>query len=166
MKCNISDIVEKQKKLDVYIHNKHNLKYVDIYDELVLALSVELGELANEVRCFKFWSLKNKSENDIILDEFIDGLHFIISICIAKKIDVSYICISDNISVENNKKKLTLLFNDLFSRINLLTNNDCIIEWFQKYLELGFYLGFDIEKIKTAYEKKNLINYSRQDNNY
>jgi dimeric dUTPase (all-alpha-NTP-PPase superfamily) len=45
------------------------------------ALLVELGEFANETRCFKFWSLKPASPKEVvILDEYADGMHFFLSL--------------------------------------------------------------------------------------
>jgi dimeric dUTPase (all-alpha-NTP-PPase superfamily) len=54
MLIDLTDIFEKQGKLDANIHNKRKVSYSIIVDEIKLALLVELGELANEVRCFKF----------------------------------------------------------------------------------------------------------------
>jgi dimeric dUTPase (all-alpha-NTP-PPase superfamily) len=54
MLINVNDILELQAKLDTTIQNKHHVNYQSVYDELKLALLVELGELANEVRSFKF----------------------------------------------------------------------------------------------------------------
>ncbi len=53
----------------------------------MLALLVEIGELANETRCFKYWSNKPASEREVILEEYVDGLHFILSIGIDLGID-------------------------------------------------------------------------------
>lgn len=46
----------KQKELDKIILDKHNLHGEDLYTKKKNALLVELGELANELRFFKFWS--------------------------------------------------------------------------------------------------------------
>jgi dimeric dUTPase (all-alpha-NTP-PPase superfamily) len=54
MKIDLIDILEAQKILDAEIQKKHNVNYKSEFEELKLALFVELGELANEVRCFKF----------------------------------------------------------------------------------------------------------------
>jgi dimeric dUTPase (all-alpha-NTP-PPase superfamily) len=54
MNKNLNEIIESQKVLDKAIQVKHHVNYDSVYDELKLALFVELGELANEVRCFKF----------------------------------------------------------------------------------------------------------------
>ena len=39
-----------------------------------LELLVELGELANETRCFKYWSTKQTGEKEKVLEEYIDCL--------------------------------------------------------------------------------------------
>ena len=70
-------IFKKQLELDTHIHKNHNITYQDVETERVIALAVELGELANEVRCFKFWSLKKPSAKEIILEEYVDGIPFI-----------------------------------------------------------------------------------------
>lgn len=54
MKINLSLLFKEQKKLDEFIHKKHKLTYKQIFMETKLALFVELGELANEIKCFKF----------------------------------------------------------------------------------------------------------------
>jgi dimeric dUTPase (all-alpha-NTP-PPase superfamily) len=54
MQFKLNDIIEAQKILDQAIQKKHNTNYEKVLEELKLALFVELGELANEVRSFKF----------------------------------------------------------------------------------------------------------------
>ena len=70
IKIDLSEIFDQQIKLDKHIQSNHNLRYEDIFEELKLALAVEMGELANEVRCFKFWSFKLPSEKSVILEEY------------------------------------------------------------------------------------------------
>ena len=58
---NITKLFEAQAELDAHITEQHPVK--DGEDRLankVLALQVELGELANEWRGFKFWSSNDK----------------------------------------------------------------------------------------------------------
>jgi dimeric dUTPase (all-alpha-NTP-PPase superfamily) len=54
MQLKLDDIIESQKILDQTIQVRHNTSYEKTLAELKLALFVELGELANEVRSFKF----------------------------------------------------------------------------------------------------------------
>lgn len=51
-----------------------------VLDKKLLALNVEVGELANATRCFKYWSEKENEGTERILDEFADILHFLLSV--------------------------------------------------------------------------------------
>ena len=53
---NLSKLFELQKVLDEKIIKEKNLEGRDLLPMKILALQVELGELANEWRGFKFWS--------------------------------------------------------------------------------------------------------------
>jgi len=68
-----------QRALDAFIEETQNITH-DVFQEKGLALLVELAELANETRCFKFWSKKGPSERDVILEEFVDSIHFMLSL--------------------------------------------------------------------------------------
>lgn len=52
---NLNGLFKKQQKLDKHIEKEKGLEGQDLLDEKILALQVELGELANEWRGFKFW---------------------------------------------------------------------------------------------------------------
>ena len=51
-------------------------------------LLVELGELANETRCFKYWSIRQKGEKEKVLEEYIDCLFMILYFCNIKNISL------------------------------------------------------------------------------
>lgn len=53
---NLQPLFEKQRQLDQYIIKKKGLEGQDLLPNKILALQVELGELANEWRGFKHWS--------------------------------------------------------------------------------------------------------------
>ena len=76
----LEKLFNMQQALDQHIEEKHELQHEDLFNRKVLALLVELGELANETRCFKFWSIKPSSEKSVVLEEFVDGIHFILSL--------------------------------------------------------------------------------------
>lgn len=61
---NLSKLFEAQKKLDNRIVEEKGLQGEDLLDEKILALQVELGELANEWRGFKFWSEDQDSRTE------------------------------------------------------------------------------------------------------
>lgn len=164
MDFDFKDIFEEQKQLDAIIQKNHNVNYDDVQNELIVALAVELGELANEVRCFKFWSFKERSSDDVILEEYADGIHFITSISIAHNASSTISAIENR--MRKGKHELTEMFKELFFNLNKLNTPKQINEWYAQYLELGLALGFSIDQIKNAYYAKHDKNIKRQENNY
>ncbi|MFA8439322.1 dUTP diphosphatase [Pueribacillus sp. YX66] len=57
---NLAKLFETQRKLDERIIEEKGLQGQNLLDKKILALQVELGELANEWRGFKFWSEKQE----------------------------------------------------------------------------------------------------------
>src|SRR5699024_6186394 len=148
-----------QKKLDSYIKNNHQLTSANLFEEKFLALLVELGELANETRCFKFWSTKTKSERYVILEEYVDNIHFILSIGIEKSYTFSeiepYIKYLKETQAFNHLYHVCLTFYQAPSEENY-------VAMFKEYLRLGKLLGFSEEDVMQAYHEKNEVNYERQ----
>lgn len=152
-----------QKQLDTYIETNQDVSGSDLFDEKVLALFTEIGELANETRCFKFWSNKSKSDADVILAEYVDGLHFIMSL----GLDYGYRYESQ--LIETDASSETEHFNRVFASCTAFKQKPSATNYnnlFVCYLELGNKLGFDEETIYQGYRKKNEINYERQEEGY
>ncbi|WP_106496957.1 dUTP diphosphatase [Lentibacillus sp. Marseille-P4043] len=152
-----------QKQLDSYIETNQNVVGKDLFQEKILALFVEIGELANETRCFKFWSTKSKSEEEVILAEYVDGLHFILSL----GIDSGYQY--EPLATEQNSNNETEQFNQVFEACNSFKQDPTQTNYqnmFKCYLQLGQTIGFDEKSVYTAYLKKNEVNYERQDQGY
>lgn len=152
-----------QEKLDSYINENHNLEGKDLFNERYLAFLVELGELANETRCFKFWSNKKRSEDAIILDEYVDGVHFLLSIGLEKGFRYE----GDQIIV--NESNETNQFNNIFIQATHFKQDPSVENYnilFEEFLKLGKILGYSEENIQAAYFKKNEVNYERQDTGY
>ncbi|AIV03497.1 dimeric dUTPase [Candidatus Malacoplasma girerdii] len=165
IEVNLKQIFDLQEKLDQHIHTNHHITYNDVQDELVLALAVEISELANEVRCFKFWSKKPSSERKVILEEYVDGIHFITAIALSRQLVPNNFMVND-INLVNDKKSLTKIFNSLYQQMGYLYDCEHIKTFYEQYLSLGYALGFNIDEIKEAYLAKNQINHDRQNNNY
>ncbi|WP_010276472.1 dUTP diphosphatase [Paenibacillus senegalensis] len=53
---NISELVNMQRELDARIIKDKGIEGQDLFADKVLALLTEIGEFANETRCFKYWS--------------------------------------------------------------------------------------------------------------
>lgn len=160
---NLKKLFNLQKELDSRILSEHNLNADNLFSKKALALQVEVGELANETRCFKYWSKKGPSPEENILEEFVDCLHFILSIGIDKNFE------HIEITAANYGDKITEQFLDLFIDINdflICSSIDHYITLFEDFLSLGLNLGFTEDKIEEAYLKKNLINHERQNIGY
>lgn len=162
---NTITLFKMQKALDSHIESQHKLEHQDLFDRKVLALLVEIGELANETRSFKFWSVKPSSETDIILEEFVDGVHFILSLgieCGYEDID----SVTSNRSAETDTSNQFL---EIFESVQKFRNSrgkDDYVLLFESYLELARLLELTEEQIEQAYIKKNEVNYDRQHKGY
>jgi dimeric dUTPase (all-alpha-NTP-PPase superfamily) len=146
-----------QKCLDDRIKKEHDIPE-DVTDLKVIAFKVELGELANEIRFFKFWSKKPSSEREVILEELVDGIHFLLSIALERRWDrfVNEITVSQF----DKSKDLSDLFGDLFE-----SGFRSCGEWtrmFRYYLAVGHKLGFTEDEIEIGYVRKNEKNHQRQ----
>ena len=159
----LTKLFSMQRELDSYIQNNRE-KQSDVFQEKGLALLVELGELANETRCFKFWSTKGPSENAVILEEYVDSIHFLLSLGIEK--DLQTLTEWPEGKVEG---ELTHLFLETTRVIHLflfeLTMDSYKKVWIH-YGAIAKKLGFTNEDIISAYLAKNEENYNRQKTGY
>jgi dimeric dUTPase (all-alpha-NTP-PPase superfamily) len=161
----LEKLFQMQKELDSHIEDKHSLQEEDLFDRKVLALLVEIGELANETRSFKFWSVKPSSAKEVILEEFVDGVHFILSLGIECGYDREQMDLNDR----QSSLDVTEQFLFVYDRIIIFQKSkslDDYIKLFISYLGLASLLGFTYEEIEKAYFHKNEVNYLRQQNNY
>jgi len=160
---NIAKLFMLQSELDAHIEEQHPRKeWTSRHPEKVLALLVELGELANETRCFKFWSDKPASERKVTLEEYVDCLHFVLSIGL--EMDVELINI-----VPIKKKNVIEQFTVLFNAVTILKIHFTPFVYnhvFSAFIGLGEMLGFTWDEIENAYLEKNAVNHDRQDGGY
>lgn len=154
-----------QQALDKHIEEKHELGNEDLFNRKVLALLVEISELANETRCFKFWSVKPSSEKQVILEEFVDGIHFILSLGIECDFHKDSFTIKSEPSIFNVTEQF-LVINEKVSLFQKSKTISDYIAVFEAYLQLGVLLGITNEEMEQAYFRKNEVNYQRQQNNY
>ncbi|WML47327.1 dUTP diphosphatase [Neobacillus sp. PS3-34] len=162
---NFEQLFQMQKALDKHIEEKHQLEHEDLVDRKILALLVELGELANETRCFKFWSVKPSSARETILEEFVDGIHFILSL----GIECGFESISLNEIESLRADSVTDQFLQIYQAVNefkIKRSLDCYLNLFNTYLLLADQLQFSANEIEAAYIQKNEVNYDRQQEGY
>lgn len=152
-----------QGKLDEYICANHQLENKNLFNEKFLALLVELGELANETRCFKFWSTQGSSDRQIVLEEYVDNIHFLLSLGIEKEYEFS------KITIEPTTENKTNQFNQVFrSAIHFYEcqTEESYMKMIESYLQLANLLGFTECDIFNAYIEKSEVNYERQQSGY
>ena len=153
----------KQAELDQRIADNHHITYQTTRERRILALLVEIGEFANATRCFKYWSNKASESQDIVLDEYVDGLHFFLSLGIdinVTKKNYHYTKKADNLT------KQVLETYRLAALFYKKQDEKSYIKAFQAFINIVPLLKVRWSTIEKAYYKKLGENYSRQDNNY
>lgn len=159
-------LFEMQAALDRYIESGHDLGNEDLVDRKILALLVELGELANETRCFKFWSLKGPSALETILEEYVDGFHFILSLGNEGGFQETVLSMSLNGSSKTDVTAQFLTLYEVITAYRIRQTPETYEKLFTEYLNLGELLGFTANDVETAYFEKNQVNYERQKKGY
>ncbi|MFF2287312.1 dUTP diphosphatase [Peribacillus butanolivorans] len=158
---------------------------------MALSLLVELGACANEWRGFKFWSHDQeprfkKCEDSLgdkikgiyddeecfcenasypLLEEYVDGLHFILELGIEMGFKNWGINPLSLIKHHTITKQFNYLFNKIgdFEKYRTVGKFDCITD---AYVGLGEMLGFTWDQVENAYYAKNKINHQRQNEGY
>jgi len=159
----LSKLYIKQAELDQRIADNHSVTYANTRERRILALLVEIGEFANATRCFKYWSNKKSEPQDIVLDEYVDGLHFFLSLGIDIKVSkktYNYTKRADNLT------KQVLETYRLASLFYKNQDEKSYIKAFQAFINIVPLLKVRWSTIEKAYYKKLGENYNRQDNNY
>lgn len=146
-----SKVYEENKILDEIFHNLYDNFSKDTIEKNIVELLVEIGELANETRCFKYWSNKGSSEKDIVLDEYADCFLMTLWFCNMVDIDLS----ESFPEVTNND--VVAQFKELYvivSGLDYNLNKDVIKLILSNLVNLGRLLGFTDEDITNGCIKK------------
>jgi len=150
-----------QEELDERILKQHG----NVYDEKIakqneIALFVELGELMNELPMhFKHWKKNAVDNRENALVEYVDALHFQLSL-------FNYCGFDVEDGIHNYKTMLAGRTEDINACLIDIVDS-CFTEWGLSFLfDLGYILGFTWEEIYDTYKAKNKINHERQNNNY
>jgi len=163
MKLNLSELIPLQNELDERIMALHHEERKSTQLKRILALVVEISELANETRSFKYWSLKGPSEKDVLLEEFSDSIHFILSL----GIDLGLSELS--VQCEDSTYDLSRLFLEWTEQAIQLMH-DFNINNYQLCADycakIAYTLHFSENEVLETYYKKNKKNHNRQDQAY
>jgi dimeric dUTPase (all-alpha-NTP-PPase superfamily) len=163
MKFMFEDLYQKQEELDQYIFDNHDVDRYQTMLDRMLALLVELGELANETRCFKYWSLTPPSAQEVIAGEFVDGIHFFLSLGIDINDDSASI---KSIEVQGEMTDQFLAVFEAVVDLSKQFDSKHYVRAFALFLGIADKLGLDEKQIKDHYDQKNQTNHKRQENNY
>lgn len=163
-KYSFTQEANEQKKLDAYIlKNNLDMNESSYWEDRIIAMQVELAELINEIRFFKFWSKKPQSNREVILEEFVDCLHFGLSLGNTLEVEEFIFGMGDM------KRPLRLIYFDISQKLlNLAREKDqrLLKSILFNLFEIAWFIGYSEEEIKEAYSKKRDENYKRQDSNY
>jgi dimeric dUTPase (all-alpha-NTP-PPase superfamily) len=182
VRLDLAKLFKVQKVLRERIIEQHDLCEQELLPNLICALNVEVAELANETRCFKHWSVKPPSPREVILEEFVDVLHFLLEVGLSEfeeygqRYQIYMFLNTNSQSIEHTS--LTEQINSMFTEIGIL--NDSLFEncytansvedsynnLFRLFIGLGNMLGFTWDEIEQAYLVKNAINHKRQNQGY
>lgn len=182
---NINMLFKMQESFDVRILEEKNLTWEETFQSRILAFIDEVAECMKEWQGFKFWKKDNAPKTveriatdwddngnatewvvnpnkNPLLEEYVDGLHFAISLCIHTEAEV-------NLPVTIFCDDVAEQFLEIYSLAVRLKDKPTAINadiLLSHYFGLGEMLGFKLEEIERAYMEKNKVNHDRQDSGY
>ena len=162
----LKPFLEKQKELDERINTEHHVTHQSTKVERFLALLVEVGELANATRAFKYWSLKKAEPRGILLDEYADGLHFFLSLALVFGYGLGTVNYPTLVEAKNTQVQA---FAETYDAIITFMRSEVEDDYrraLNLFLSLGSALSFTPEDIKEGYLLKLVVNYTRQNTKY
>lgn len=157
---NLKEMLAIQKEFDEEVLRRKRIKKFPA-EKVGLAYRVELGELAQEWKQFKFWK-DNKGEIDYskLKEEFADCVAFALSLTNYRYSNSKYGFEITKVTQEEindfyNPSTVFSLFEICFNTANIF-----------KLLKLGCKLGMNLEEIEQEYKKKMKINWERLNSGY
>lgn len=155
---------QRNKQLDQIYIDKYSSIDSKYYEKNCLGLVVELCELANESKCFKYWSIK-KPNKDALLEEYADCLSMLL--CIFNYHEIEEINILD-IELSDD---IVYMFNEIIRMCTLLMNKDnvnekILKEIFTYLLHIGKLLDITDREILDACYMKLGKNIERLNSDY
>ena len=159
-----NDIYRKNKKLDDIFMNKYMDTESSYYEKNCLELIVEIGELANESKCFKYWTVK-KPDKELVLEEFADTLLMVLYMFNTYNVDsVSIIDVDMSLNVLVEFNILIRMCTNLMNKEDI--NELYLKEIFTRLIHSGKLLGLNDNEIIDACYKKIFKNEERLNSNY
>lgn len=155
------EIYEKNLELDKIFQSKYSTDS-EIYHKNCLELLTELGELANETKCFKYWSIKIPDKSKI-LDEYADCITM--SLTFIGCLNLSL----DNLPPHETFENILELFNFIFQESTKLyenLNEKTVKTIFINLLQLKNFLNITETELQNACLTKQKIISERLNSDY
>lgn len=161
------ELLEEQRKLDLNIIQTKKLDNEDRTLKKLAAFTTELGEMVNELpETFKFWANKNNDKQKALV-EYVDGIHFILSLAVDLGIDDFRILNAEVLTyTKPSFLEQVLYLYTIPNKLSKLPSQRWIEILMAAYIGLGQLIGFEWEEVVQAYHAKNKINHDRQEANY
>lgn len=143
----LEEIYIHTKNIDKIFEKRYDIRSKEIIHKYILELLVELSELANETRCFKFWSSKSSSSKHIVLEEYTDCLFMIMYFCNITNIELNEDF--DDVKYDD----IISCFIDLYRKTCILEeklDKEIVKQLLVRILYLGDFLDFDINDLKKG----------------
>lgn len=156
----LEELLKMQEELDEVILKECGAMWNEkIADQTKVALFVELGELMNEMPTkFKHWKKTAVDNREKALIEYVDALHFALSLTNHSKEKGEYTDFYESYS--------DLIHLDYSVILNGITRECVELSMTNQMLGYVFILGnkleFTWDEVYNAYKEKNAINYKRQ----
>lgn len=160
----LTEVYQLNKELDKEF--LENYQTEEKMEKDFLSLLVEIGELANETRCFKYWSVKGPSEKEVILEEFADVLTMVLCFCNYLKVEEEEL---NYLHTDLMMRTVTTQFIELYQAVLNLKENynkEMILSILSKVLVLGHSLGYDEKDMHESVLRKMKIVDDRLHSNY
>lgn len=144
----LDQMYEMQKVLDARIIKEKGLEGIDLLPNTILALQVEIGELANEWRGFKHWSKNQKPRtravrslgaDDIgvergeaynpLLEEYVDCLHFFLSIARQLDLPAYRLYIPDDVA----ELETVVLFTEILHNVGMIVGSEFLVGGYERF---------------------------------
>ena len=129
---------------------------------MIIALYTEVGEFANEIQSFKYWKKSKNIDQNNLLEEFADGLHFLISFAI--KTNCNYIIEPLVLSNDINYQLLEM-FKSIYKLSKKISRRN-VTKCIAIYIGIAKILNIEDDLIIESYMLKNKKNFERIKNNY
>lgn len=158
MEYDLAKILSVQEETEGKFRKKLGLENTVLFDKIIVAFKVELGEFLNVTEVHKYWK-ENKRLYDRkdLIDEFCDCLAFLINIGLEK--GWHRFANTVHIDPEDIGYRLDYIILDLFN--NNLDSSGKWVNALHDLFRLGFECGLELKEIEEGFELVTLKNNRR-----